>query len=51
MGISSLLGVWNSIGVASPNDVFGGEKPIENFDTTVPSDEAKARLKHSEAED
>jgi hypothetical protein len=38
MGISSLLGVWNSIGVASLNDVFGDEKPIEGFDTTLPID-------------
>ena len=51
MGISSLLGVWNSIGVASLNDVFGDEKPIESFDTTLPIDEGKPRLNHGEAED
>jgi hypothetical protein len=51
MGIGSLLGLWNSIGVASLNDVFGNEKPIESFDTTLPIDQGKPRLNHGEAED
>jgi hypothetical protein len=41
MGISSLLGVWNSVGVASLNDVSGDKKPIENFHTTLSIDEGK----------